>query len=104
MTRTDIKRYRPIERKPTVSDYRNYRVYGMPPPSSGGTTVGEALNILEQLPGYRAGSALDKLYYYLEASRYAFADRNAYLGDPGFVRVPRQRPAVGRLRRPSAPR
>ena len=88
MTRTDVKRYRPIERKPTVSDYRNYRVYGMPPPSSGGTTVGEALNILEQLPGYRAGSALDKLYYYLEASRYAYADRNAYLGDPGFVRVP----------------
>ena len=88
MTRTDIKRYRPIERKPTVSDYRNYRVYGMPPPSSGGTTVGEALNILEQLPGYRAGSALDKLYYYLEASRYAYADRNAYIGDPGFVRVP----------------
>jgi gamma-glutamyltranspeptidase/glutathione hydrolase len=88
MTTTDIRRYRAIERKPTVSDYRNYRVYGMAPPSSGGTTVGEALNILDQIPSYRTGSALDKLHDYLEASRYAFADRNAYVGDPAFVRVP----------------
>jgi gamma-glutamyltranspeptidase/glutathione hydrolase len=88
LTSTDVRRYRPVERKPTVVDYRNYRVYGMPPPSSGGTTVGEALSILEHIPGYRTGSALDKLHYYIEASRYAFADRNAYVGDPAFVRVP----------------
>jgi gamma-glutamyltranspeptidase/glutathione hydrolase len=52
-------------------------VYGMAPPSSGGSTVGEALNILDSLP--QAG-----LFEYLEASRLAFADRNKYVGDiPG---------------------
>ena len=59
----------------------------MGPPSSGGSTVGEALNILEGYPM----SALprdDALHYYLEASRYSFADRGAYLGDPGYVYVP----------------
>ena len=53
----------------------------MGPPSSGGSTVGEALNILE---GYDLSSMTraEALHYYLEASRYSFADRNAYLADP----------------------
>ena len=87
MKTTDLSGYRSIERDPTVSSYRGLRVYGMGPPSSGGSTVGEALNILE---GYQL-SALprdDALHYYLEASRYSFADRGAYLGDPGYVYVP----------------
>jgi gamma-glutamyltranspeptidase/glutathione hydrolase len=88
MTVRDIKRYRAIEREPTKVDYRNYRVYSMPPPSSGGSTVGEALNILEHVPQYAPGSTLDKLHYYLEASRYAFADRNMWVADPAFFRVP----------------
>jgi gamma-glutamyltranspeptidase/glutathione hydrolase len=59
----------------------------MGPPSSGGSTVGEALNILE---GYRPLGAdrTQALHRYLEASRYAFADRNAYVGDPDYVDVP----------------
>jgi gamma-glutamyltranspeptidase / glutathione hydrolase len=63
------------------------QVYGMGPPSSGGSTVGEALNILE---GYSMATIPrnDALHYYLEASRYAFADRGAYLGDPAYVYVP----------------
>jgi gamma-glutamyltranspeptidase / glutathione hydrolase len=87
MTMTDLSGYRSLERAPTVSTYRDLHVYGMGPPSSGGSTVGEALNILEGYPM----SALprdDALHYYLEASRYAFADRGAYLGDPGYVYVP----------------
>ena len=60
----------------------------MAPPSSGGTTVGEALNILEQIPGYQAAPEPDKLYAFLEASRLAFADRGGYLGDPAFTPVP----------------
>ena len=59
----------------------------MGPPSSGGSTVGEALNILE---GYQMATLPrdDALHYYLEASRYSFADRGKYLGDPAYVDVP----------------
>jgi gamma-glutamyltranspeptidase/glutathione hydrolase len=88
ITKQDVKAYRAPEREPTVSDYENTRVYGMGPPSSGGTTVGEALNILEQLPGYAAGDVIDKYHYYLESTRYTYADRNAWLADPAFFDVP----------------
>ena len=88
MTERDLARLRRAsERKPTRVGYRGLDVYGMGPPSSGGSTVGEALNILE---GYRR-SARDRtrsLHRFLEASRYAFADRNAYLADPDFFDVP----------------
>ena len=58
----------------------------MGPPSSGGSTVGEALNILEGLP---VGPARERaLHHYLEASRFSFADRDAYLADPAFFDVP----------------
>jgi gamma-glutamyltranspeptidase / glutathione hydrolase len=59
----------------------------MGPPSSGGSTVGEALNILETFD--LAGMVrADAIHHVLEASRLAFADRNAYLGDPAFTDVP----------------
>src|SRR4029453_12061378 len=59
----------------------------MGPPSSGGSTVGEALNILE---GYDLGAAsrTQALFRYLEASRRPFADRNRWVGDPDYVDVP----------------
>ncbi len=87
MTTDDLKRYTAPEREPTVSSYRGLTVYGMAPPTSGGTTVGEVLNILG---GYSpAGSTRTQiLHRYLEASRYTFADRNAYLADPAFFDVP----------------
>jgi gamma-glutamyltranspeptidase/glutathione hydrolase len=83
----DLDDYRALLRAPTMIDYRGLTVAGMAPPSSGGSTVGEALNILE-------GSdlaALDRseaLHRYLEATALAFADRNRYVGDPAFVDVP----------------
>jgi gamma-glutamyltranspeptidase/glutathione hydrolase len=83
----DLRRYRAIRRKPTRVSYRGLDVYGMGPPSSGGSTVGEALNILERFNPL--GATRDQmLHRYLEASKLAFADRNAYLGDPKFVDVP----------------
>ena len=87
MTLDDLRRYTAPERKPTKVRYRGLDVYGMGPPSSGGSTVGEALNILE---GYdlEGMSRTQALHLFLEASRYAFADRNAYLGDPEYVDVP----------------
>jgi gamma-glutamyltranspeptidase/glutathione hydrolase len=87
MTTEDLARYRAPEREPTRISYKGLDVWGMGPPSSGGTTVGEILNILE---GFRPLGAdrTEALHRYLEASRYAFADRGLYLGDPEFVDVP----------------
>jgi len=86
MTVRDLRRYRALQRKPTKVDYRGLDVYGMGPPSSGGTTVGEALNILEGFP--RNEPVATKLHHYLEASKLAYADRNEYVGDPAFVDDP----------------
>jgi gamma-glutamyltranspeptidase/glutathione hydrolase len=87
MTLQDLRRYRARERAATRVGYRGLDVYGMGPPSSGGTTVGEALNILEGFD-LRAGTRADALHRFIEASRLAFADRNAYVADPFFFDVP----------------
>jgi gamma-glutamyltranspeptidase / glutathione hydrolase len=87
MTMRDLRAYTAPEREPTHVEYRGLDVFGMGPPSSGGSTDGEALNILEREPlGTMART--DQLHWFLEASRFSFADRNAYLGDPEFVDVP----------------
>ncbi|HEU4337456.1 MAG TPA: gamma-glutamyltransferase [Nocardioides sp.] len=87
LSRKDLRTYEVKDQKPTRVDYRDYDVYGMAPSSSGGTTVGEALNILERYPLGSVGTTA-ALHHYLEASALAFADRGAYLGDPAFVDVP----------------
>jgi len=87
MSLADLANYEARIRQPIRSTYRGYDVYGMPLPSSGGIAVAEALNILE-------GYDLKNLprpnveHLYLEASRLAFADRNAYLADPEYVDAP----------------
>ena len=87
MTMRDLHTYTAPERAPTHVSYRGLDVYGMGPPSSGGSTVGEALNILE---GYPLSTMTREaaLHYFLEASRYSFADRGAYLADPAYFDVP----------------
>ena len=86
MTLADLAGYRAIERPPTLVTYRGLEVYGMGPPSSGGSTVGETLNILEGFD--LAGSdRVAALHDFLEASALAFADRG-YIGDSDFVDVP----------------
>jgi gamma-glutamyltranspeptidase/glutathione hydrolase len=87
MTLSDLARYRTHNRVPTSVGYRGLTVTGMAPPSSGGATVGEALNILERFPLGQLPRA-DATYDYLEASRLAYADRGAWLGDPAFFSVP----------------
>ena len=87
MAMKDLQSYRTRTLAPTRVTYRGLNVYGMAPPSSGGSTEGEILNILS---GYSLGSEprVQALFQYLEASRLAYADRNAYVGDPDFVNVP----------------
>lgn len=87
MTTDDVAAYEVIEQAPTHVEYRGLDVYGMAPSSSGGTTVGESLNILENYD-LSAGDIGQSLHLYLEATAHAFADRNAYVGDPAFVDVP----------------
>jgi gamma-glutamyltranspeptidase/glutathione hydrolase len=87
MTMRDLHRYVAPERAPTRVGYRGLDVYGMGPPSSGGSTVGEALNILEGFDLAAAGRT-QALHLFLEASRFSFADRNAYLADSDFFAVP----------------
>jgi gamma-glutamyltranspeptidase/glutathione hydrolase len=87
MQASDLASYRAPERPPTHVNYRGLDVFSMGPPSSGGSTVGEALNILEGYP-LSTMTRDEALHYYLEASRYAFADRNAYLADPDYFDVP----------------
>ncbi|GAA4016243.1 gamma-glutamyltransferase [Allokutzneria multivorans] len=92
MKPADLAAYEVEERKPTKIGYRGLDVYSMAPPSSGGTTVGEALNILEnyRLSGKTPKDEAEALHLYLEATRLAYADRNKWVGDPGFVNVPVQ--------------
>ena len=88
MTLSDLAAYEAVDRDPTHIGYRGLDVYGMAPPSSGGSTVGEILNILEGYPNLGALPREQALHYYLEASRLAYADRGAFVADPGYVSVP----------------
>ncbi|WLQ37280.1 gamma-glutamyltransferase [Streptomyces castrisilvae] len=87
LTAKDLRSYRALRRAPTKVNYRGLDVYGMAPSSSGGTTVGEALNILESTDLSRV-SQEKYLHRYIEASRIAFADRGRWVGDPAFEDVP----------------
>ncbi|WP_433262603.1 gamma-glutamyltransferase [Actinosynnema sp. CS-041913] len=87
LTTSDLGNYNAPLREPTRSRYRGLDVYGMAAPSSGGTTVGEALNILETTK-LADETPVQYLHRFLEASRLSFADRNRWVGDPSFVDVP----------------
>ncbi len=87
LERSDLRNYEAIERDPARMRYRGLDVWGMGPPSSGASTVGEALNILEGY-GDLAADRTRALHLLLEAERLAYADRNAYLADPDFFDVP----------------
>ncbi len=86
MEPADLEAYTAPLREPTVVTYRGLDVYGMAPPSSGGSTVGEALNIMAALPGTASRTQVE--HRYLEASALAFADRNRYVGDSDVGDVP----------------
>ena len=98
LTAADIAAYRPVERVPLCFDYRDARICGFPPPSSGTIAVAQILGALESHDlkamaptrvdaGHWRLSA-DMVHLYAEAARLAFADRDAYVGDPAFVDVP----------------
>ena len=89
MTTLDLARYQARDRRILCRPYRQWRVCGMPPPTSGGIATLQILGLLEQfdLSRLRPGSP-QAVHLISEASRLAFADRDYYLADPEFVSVP----------------
>ncbi|MCX5611272.1 gamma-glutamyltransferase [Streptomyces sp. NBC_00047] len=87
LTTDDLRAYGTKRQAPTQISYRGLDVYSMAPSSSGGTTVGEALNILERTDLSRLSEA-QYLHHFIEASRISFADRGRWVGDPAAVDVP----------------
>ncbi|MES2216995.1 MAG: gamma-glutamyltransferase [Pseudomonadota bacterium] len=89
LTLEDFAHYKIEELTPITCNYRGYTVVSAPPPSSGGTTLCEMLNILEAYPltgmGYQSTQST---HYIVEAMRFAFYDRNNQLGDPDFINNP----------------
>ncbi len=89
ITKADLAGYKAKERTPVRGTFLGYEVISMPPPSSGGTALVEALNILEELQiQKRARGSVEALHVIAEAMRRAFLDRARFLGDPDFLDVP----------------
>lgn len=85
----DFKNYRVIERPAVCADYREYQVCGMGAPSSGGIALGQIVGILNQFDAKESSVNSLKSWRLLgDASRLAFADRDLYVADPDFVKVP----------------
>lgn len=91
LTAADFAAYKPVLREPVTTQYRNWKIVGFPPPSSGGIHVSQILNILETFD-LAAEQRKDKTrasHIIIEAMKLAFADRAYWLGDADFVDVPR---------------
>jgi len=88
ISREDLAAYTPLWRQPIAFAYRGHTIYSMPPSSSGGTTLAEMLNMLETRARLARFGSVEQIHFLAEVMRRAFADRNAYLGDPAFVEMP----------------
>lgn len=85
----DLKNYAVKERTPVCGTYRGLKICGMPPPNSGTIAVLQTLGILEHHPvASFAPNSVDAVHLVTEAYRLAYADRNKYVGDADFVKVP----------------
>jgi gamma-glutamyltranspeptidase / glutathione hydrolase len=87
-TAEDLANYEVKEREAVRGTYREYEIISAPPPSSGGITMIEALNILEGYRLDRGGQSVAAVHLTVEAFRRAFFDRAEFLGDPDFSRIP----------------
>ncbi|PQZ86643.1 MULTISPECIES: gamma-glutamyltransferase [Pseudomonas] len=106
LSQADLKAYTAKERTPLCTDYRQWKVCGMPPPSSGGIAIAQILGTLQAVQASRPGLAIasmqptpsaspagleptpDAVHLLAEAGRLAFADRALYVADADFVPVP----------------
>lgn len=89
LTLHDFASYTVEQQQPLHCTYRGYDIISAPPPSSGGVTLCEILNVISAYPlGSWGWHSPESAHYTIEAERRAYADRNTYLGDPAFVENP----------------
>jgi gamma-glutamyltranspeptidase/glutathione hydrolase len=89
LTAADLHDYRPLQRNAVCGPYREWRICGMPPPSSGGVGVLQLLGLLERTgPPHADPANAEAAHLFAEAGRLVYADRARYLADPDFVAVP----------------
>ena len=89
ITKADLMKYEARMREPVVGTYRGYTFYTAPPPSSGGLTLANMLNVMEGYDIAKMGrTSTDFYHYFLEAQKLAYADRARYMADSDFVKVP----------------
>ena len=89
LSEADLANYQAKERKAVCGPYREYRICGMGPPSSGAETMLEMLGMLQQFPSSALNlPAPNAVHLFAEAGRLAFADRERYLADTDFVPAP----------------
>jgi gamma-glutamyltranspeptidase/glutathione hydrolase len=88
LTRQDLAGYQPRETQPVCRPYRIY-VVCVPPPPSSGIALLQVLGILERTDIDRRGPDDPQAWLLLaEALRLMYADRDRYVADPAFVKVP----------------
>ncbi len=92
ITLEDLAAYQPQWRTPITTEYDNYRIISMPPPSSGGIALTQLLQLVEPYPLHEYGfHSIEAVHLMAEAERRVYADRAAHLGDSDFYEVPRDR-------------
>lgn len=90
ITHDDLRQYRSKWRVPISTDYKNYKIISMPPPSSGGIALSQLLKIVEKYPISEWGHRdVRTVHLMAEAERRVYADRSQYLGDDDFYPVPK---------------
>ena len=82
LTLADLAAYEVVERAPVCTSYRGLSVCSAPPPASGGVFLAQALGILETVDMGALGPTPAGWHRFIEASRLAYADRDAYVGAP----------------------
>lgn len=89
ITKEDLKNYEPVWRNPIVFNYGELKIISMAPPSSGGITLQQIMKMIEPFAISKMEHNGEKYIQLLtEAERRAYADRNYFLGDPDFVKIP----------------
>ncbi len=89
ITVEDLEKYQAVWRDPIVFDYKDLHIISMSPPSSGGVTINQIFTMMENYDLGQLGHNTPKMIQlFTEASRRAYADRNYFLGDPDFVKIP----------------
>lgn len=89
ITLEDLALYKPLEQQPLQGTYKDYTLFTISPPSSGGLHIVQFLNIAENWPLKEWGqNTVSYIHHFSEALRFVFADRARYLGDPEFISIP----------------